>query len=394
MEHGRPESQRLRVLFVNHVSEIAGAERSLLDLLRRLDRARFDPQLAAPPGGPLLDEARELEVSVHELPLRRLRRHWNPLALVYQTGHVWWRGRRLGPLIDSENVDILHANSFTALAYAWFGTPPECPIVWHARDLRYPRTLARRMIGRATRVIATSQAVADRVTQICPAAEDVTQVIHNGVDLATFQQPHHGVDLRGELGLKPESKLVGMVAQLVPWKGHDLFLDAAAELALARPDVEFLIVGADLFGEHARYRAELTDMIDELGMAGRVHFIGWRQDIANVLGALSVLMHPAEDEPFGRVVLEAMAVGTPVVALDAAGPREIITNGVDGVLLPVPTRPETIAAVVGQLLKDEALAARLVRGGREKAGYFSAERTARLIASCYDEILWEATEEA
>ena len=126
-----------------------------------------------------------------------------------------------------------------------------------------------------------------------------------------------------------------MIANLVPWKRHDLFIEAAVLLrdfrdALGRP-ISWVIAGSDLFGEHADYVASLKKRIDNAGLADRFVWLEGRS-AAEILPTLDLFVHPTAEEPFGRVICEAMAAGVPVVACDSAGPGSILKDGQTGFL--------------------------------------------------------------
>jgi glycosyltransferase involved in cell wall biosynthesis len=178
-----------------------------------------------------------------------------------------------------------------------------------------------------------------------------------------------------------------MVAHLVPWKEHGLFIEAAATVAPEYPSVRFAVVGDDRFGDHPAYRTELEQRAEALGLRNRLFFAGYRRDMDAVMRDLDLLVHPASREPFGRVLLEAMRAGKPVVAADGGGPRDIIENGVSGVLVP-PGDPGALARAVGGLIRDRAQASRLAAAGRARARQaFDIRQTVSRTESLYREVL-------
>lgn len=379
------DARRPRVLMVNHVGEISGAENSLLTLVRCLDRARFEVAAAVPPG-PLASELAELGVPVSAMPALRLARPRNP----WQAAATWLRLRRwagmLGIAAQELGCDLVAANSLTAGLAAAMGVR-RLPLVWHARDLRAPERTVRWLIPRTTRIVAISACVADNLLDAHPAARERTALIYNGVDAARFQATRPAAQVRAELGLPDDALVIGAVAQLVPWKRQDLFIEAAAHIIAHVPRAWFLIVGADLFGEHAGYVAELRELAASLSLGERAVFTGFREDIASVMAAMDLLLHPATDEPLGRVVMEAMSLGVPCIAADACGPAEIIEDGVSGILAP-PGDAEAMAARAIELLGRPGGVARMGEAARRRINeVFSAERMARLTEDVYEEAL-------
>lgn len=374
-----------RVLLVNHVGEISGAENSLLTLVRHLDRRRFQVA-AAVPAGPLAGALGGMDIPVSIMPSLRLARPRN----LWQTlvGGVrlrQWAGV-LRTAAEELACDLIAANSLTA-ALAAAMSRSGLPLVWHARDLRAPERTVRWLIPRTTRIAAISACVADRLIEAHRAARDRTAVIYNGVDTALFRPERDPAQVRAELGLPDEAIVIGTVGQLVPWKRQDLFLEAAARIIAHIPRAWFLVVGADLFGEHPDYVTELRELAADLSLGDRVIFTGFREDIASVMAAMDLLLHPADEEPLGRVVIEAMSLGVPCIATGGFGPAEVIEDGVNGIIVP-PGDSETMAARAVELLgRPRGLAQMGDAARRRIERYFSAAQMARLTEDLYEEAL-------
>lgn len=377
-----------RILLVNHVSRISGAERSLLDLAGNLDRARFEPLAVVPPAPDGLPAALDaVRVPCRPLPLRRIRRTVNPLRLTGLACHVAVTAARMSRLIRRERIALVHANSNTAQLYAglaarWAGVP----CIWHTRDLVPLGPLAGWMAYHAACIVAISDCVHRHVARHARGVTPV-RIVHNGiVEPAPVDAGARGA-CRSALGVPPDAPLIGMVGQLVPWKNHAAFLAMAARVAAMEPRAWFVVVGGDLFGEHADYRKSLERLVADMGLGDRCTFPGHRNDVAAVMAALDILVHPATREPLGRVILEAMAAGLPVVAVNACGPAEVVRDGIDG-LLTADAAPAELAGAVLRLLGDPALAARLGSAARQRvAERFRLQDTVRHIESLYDAVL-------
>jgi glycosyltransferase involved in cell wall biosynthesis len=183
---------------------------------------------------------------------------------------------------------------------------------------------------------------------------------------------------------------VGCVARLDPWKGIEIFVQAAAEIARSRPDAHFLVCGGELPG-YEPYAAEIRALAAELGLGDRVHFTGWTyslDDIPEVMAALDVLLHtPIRPEPFGLVIVEAMATAKPVVASADGGIMEILQDGVTGRLIR-PGDASGMATAVLDLLDDPMKARAFGRAGRERVERdFEVGAYAGRIQALYDDIL-------
>jgi glycosyltransferase involved in cell wall biosynthesis len=177
----------------------------------------------------------------------------------------------------------------------------------------------------------------------------------------------------------------GIVGRLAPWKGQHIFLEAFAR-AFPSGDERAVIIGSAMFGEDG-YGQALVDRVATLGLDGRVDFRGFRDDVVTELAQLDILVHASTiPEPFGQVVVEGMAAGLAVIAADAGGPREIVDDGVNGVLSP-PGDVGTLARLLQDLASDPQRRRRLGDAGRRRAADFSPERVAAQVMTVYREVL-------
>lgn len=375
----------LPVLYVHHMNTLGGAEKSLLRLLECLDRSLVTPHLAAPPGEPLETAAADLDVPFHPVPLQVLHRTVNPFALAGQALMLRRAGREVAELAGELGAGLVHCNSLPALLAART-LGEETPVVWHARDLRLPGPVLAAALPHASLVLAISRTVADHLLKVSPAVAGKTAVVYNGLTRrdATLVRPRE--EVRQEWGIGPTTPVAGCVGQLVPWKRQDVFLRAGARLVAQVPDVRLVVVGGDPHGLNAGYVEELRNLAVHLGISDRVIWAGTRADMPDVLAALDVLIHPATQEPFGRTLLEAMAVGVPVVASNAAGPAEIISHGSSG-LLTAPGEAESLYQGARKVLTDRLFADQLRGGGVRRARQFLARDGARLVTELYAQLL-------
>ena len=184
-----------------------------------------------------------------------------------------------------------------------------------------------------------------------------------------------------------------MVAQLTPWKGQADAIRVVGLLADSRPELRLLFVGSVKFSSRATrfdnvgYVESMKRLIDDLGLGNRVMFLGEREDVPEVLRALDVVLAPSWEEPFGRSVGEAMAMGLPVVATDVGGPAELISDGRDGLLVP-PRQPELWASAVKTLIEDGPLRESMGRAARTRAlSMLDAREHVREMLSLYSDLV-------
>jgi glycosyltransferase involved in cell wall biosynthesis len=383
-----------RILFVNHVSRISGAERSLLDMLQHIDRSRFEPIVVLPTGGELTESLRQCGVRCLPLPLRRICKTTNPWRLAVSLLNVVKVTVQLTRLIRRERIALVHANSNTAQIYAGPAARLSgVPCIWHTRDLVNLGLLGPWLNRFSSRTIAISDCV-HRHVSLCIHPPNILRTIYNGID-TTLNAPHG----RSQISLPDEpvgpqtgsllhkGPVFGMIAQLVPWKNHGAFIETAARLATILPDARFVIAGDDLFDEHRGYRTTLESKIAQLGLKDRLLFTGHLPDVTPLLESMDVVIHPAVREPLGRVILEAMARGKPVVAVNACGPAEIIRHGLDG-LLAASERAEDLAEEALCLIHNPLLAGQLGAAGRQRVEQdFNIRNKIREIEALYDELL-------
>jgi glycosyltransferase involved in cell wall biosynthesis len=378
----------LRVLYVNHVGLVSGAEKSLLRLLESLDRRLVEPQMAAPDEGPLAAALAELTIPLHALPDGRLRRPRYPWDYVTSFRRFQRFCGALRHVCREVEPDLVHANSLVA---AWAavrvaGRMPAVPrIIWHCRDLQSSPPIMQAVRPKVARVIAISQAVAAQVERDAPRGAPI-RVICNGINQRDIHVTRRRSQVRGDWEMGTDTPLIGCMGQLVPWKRHEVLLRALPTVLGASPQARLVLMGSDQFAEHAGYVTSLRTLASELGLEAHVIWAGHVEHPADALAALEVLAHPAEREPFGRVILEALAVGTPVVAVNQAGPAEIIEDGRSGLLVP-PNDPQAMGAALARVLQDEELRQTLSDGARIRAAEFSASVSAARVVELYREVL-------
>jgi glycosyltransferase involved in cell wall biosynthesis len=385
----------VKVLYVNHTATVGGGERSLLELLAGLPED-IAPVLACPEGE-LASAARELGVPVSTIPAAapsfRLDLLQTPRGVV-NLGRAAVAVRRAA---RRSRADVVHANSLRAglitAPLARLGGPR---VVVHVRDTLPAgpaASLTRRVIcSSAAFLIANSRHTAANFAS--NGSRPRVRAIHNPVDLEVFDPARiDRAAVRSRLGLRPETVALGVVAQITPWKAQDDAIRMLAALRRRVPDARLLIAGSPKFVtgseafDNVAFERSLHALVAELGLDGAVTFLGERTDVPELLRALDLLLVTSWEEPFGRSLIEAMAMGTPVMATSVGGPAEIITNGIDGLLLP-PRQHERWAEVAASLRESpERLHAMGEAGRRTAMVRFGRERHVQAVVAAYREAL-------
>ena len=371
-----------RVLFLASTTSQGGIERHSVELAAAL-RARGVPLLFACPPGSYLDTWCHTR-GIPTLPFQ-----------VRNSGDLG-AARRLARLIRVRGIDIVHAHSRRDYVVAVLGTrlARRAKLVLHAHMVRPlgdpPRLAGRFFAWGMDAVVAVSGAVCDRLRHDHRFNPALAHLIYNGVDLTEFaaldsplarSQRHQA---RRGLGVPDDAPVLGMIGRLDA-KGQAELLVAPA-LALKYPALHIVLIGSEgKPGEQAR----LTAQAEATGLAGRLHFTGPRDDIPALLPALDILVHLPRDESFGLALAEAMAAGLPTVATNIGGCREVVRDGVTGLLVPPGDVPALTEALEWLLDPTEGAARRTTfgeAGRRIVAKHFSRAHQLDLLQVLYREL--------
>jgi glycosyltransferase involved in cell wall biosynthesis len=235
----------------------------------------------------------------------------------------------------------------------------------------------------ADRVIVNSRATQSAFVRSGGRLEKTT-VVYNGIDPAPFEavSPSDLEALHRELAC-PEAPLLGVFGRLAPWKGQHVVLEALPHL----PEAHALFVGDTLFRGDEPYEEALKRTAQDLNVADRVHFLGFRDDVPRLMSLVDLVLHTSvAPEPFGRVIVEGMLAGTPVIATRAGGPAEIIREPDTGVLVP-PDDPDALTEATEKLLSNPEQARSMARAAQAYARrHFSVERMQQSVQVVIDEV--------
>jgi glycosyltransferase involved in cell wall biosynthesis len=332
-----------------------GGERYLELLFDHLDPARYRALLICPEPGPFVKRMEKRGVETHLVHLAPL---FNPFAL--------WRLTRL---LMRERVTILQthgarANFYGRIAGYLAGVPVIISTVhnslkdYEVRPLRRGlyAFLLRLTLPIVHRIICVSDANSRDLLEECPAAAAKMQTVYNGVDPSAFPSHPDRKRVREELGIVSGPVLV-MIARLTEAKGHRYLLQAFPNLLKTWPQFCCVFVGA---GE---LHDSLHRMAIDLGVERACRFVGVREDIADVLAAADIVVLPSLAEGFPFVLLEALAMGCPVVASRVNGVPEMIEDHKTGLLVP-PRDPQALEAAIREILSDPTAASKMGAVGR------------------------------
>ncbi|MEW6442094.1 MAG: glycosyltransferase [bacterium] len=409
------QPRRYNVLYVeeNQDGTVGGSYFSLYTMIRGLDRRRFTPYALFYNDHRLLEDFRTVchEVIVlppprRYVPGKRLERAADgrpPRALAKVPARVLTMASNLirlravptvryYRLIKKRKIDLVHLNNAVWVNHEWMLAARWAGI----RCVSHQRGIADSPVPRATylyvncldAVICVSAAV-QRFLEQRRLTGKRSCVVYNAVDTRAFLSKACADPVRREFGIQGRWPVVGVVGNIRRWKGQGTVVRAIHSLRQDFPDILCLVVGEPSAEQRDRvYLEELKSFIEEHGLERHVTFAGYRKDVASCIRAMDVLVHSSiEPEPFGRVILEGMALEKPVIATHIGGPCEIIQDQENGILVS-PGSHEELSRAIRLLLEDEEKAKRIALNGRKTVlEKFSPERQVRDIMEIYEQVL-------
>jgi glycosyltransferase involved in cell wall biosynthesis len=403
----------MKLLYLNPLGQVGGAERALLDTIATVRRARpaWEIQLLLGQDGPLAAQAKGLVDQVRILPFpTRLARLGDASMADRSAGSLQGMSsilrfvtngassasyfRQLGKTIASIDPDVIHSNGFKMHVLGAWTRPARAALIWHVHDYVSSRPLTSRLLrmlsSRCTAIVANSESVAEDARRQLGNRIEIRTIL-NGVDLTRFHRDGPSIDLDALAGLPPadsDTVRVGLVATFARWKGHLTFLEALARLDPAT-NVRGYIVGGPLYQTDGSQHTlpELQAAARRLGVESKIGFTGFVSDSSAAMRSLDVVVHASTaPEPFGLAIAEAMATGTAVVVSFAGGARELATPWVDA-LVHRPGDADDLAKAIARLAADSALRASLGAAGRRTAvERFDLTRVGRQMLECYQRL--------
>jgi len=381
-----------RVCVLCAISGLGGAEFSLLELVTRL-RDSYDFHLIVPGEGPLKKSAELAGAKVWILPwpeaitsTGETATHAGVTKILHAAASLQPFTRRLSDLLEEIQPSVFVTNAVKAhIIGALARKPKNVPLIWYMRDGLEERILSRKLLALLSRrcdmAVCISEYVAAQFREYVSGSVP-TQVVYNIVDLNRF---HPEALPPADLRKGPDEVWFGMVGAITPLKGHDIFLGAAERVLDQQPNTFFVIVGNNPYLTEAGLRyEELLRRRMATSLVDRVKFVGFRNDVPNVLSQLDVLVQPNRGpEGLGRSVLEAMACGVPVIAVDKWGPAELIEHGRSGLLFP-PRDAEKLATHMLTLARSKPLRKAM---GKHGHAWIQQNLISKKLAGQFDGIL-------
>ncbi len=397
------------ILYLDNSFTFGGAINSLLYLLRALDKSRFTPVLVTAQSEDFLRqnfdflEWEHVNIKlpwVHNRIYKRITRskffsssfslqyvrrirflYWILFITLPEAAHYYRIGRQY-------KVQLVHLNNMFGgqLAGIIAAKLLSVPCVAHSRDFEKEGSLPKLYAKLIDSHIAISSDIKKNLLRLLIPEEKIF-LIHDAIDFDDFNSTHSCEYLQKEFDLDKEKKLFGIFGRIIDWKGIKEFVHAAAIVIQSVPNTKAFIVG-DCSDGNNNYFQGVKDLITSYGLEQSIILTGYRKDVPKFMGLMDVVVHASiKPEPFGMVLIEAMAMGKPVVATKMGGPLDIVEDGKTGFLVNGGSTEQMAESII-QLLTNKNLANSMGEKGKQRAKKkFSKEKYARQVEQVYATIL-------
>ncbi len=373
------DGKKFNILYLHNESIMGGAEISLLNLVKRLNRELFTPHFACSNEGPFVDELRNIKIPPDFVQFPGIR--WpNPVQICNTI-------RNLTGIIKKRQIDLIHSNQPRSNLFGAIAAKiNSVPIVWHERCLESGRFDSDNIFSfLPDRIICNSRAVRNRFTK--EKIDSKIRTIINGVDLSEFDLESDGSEIREEFNIDENELVIGTVGRIDPEKGYEYFLESARIILQDVEKVRFLVVGKASNKSSLAFEKSLYEMAAAKGIDKKTIFTGFRRDIPQLLASMDVVVLPSEIDACSRVLFESMAMQKPLVATNAGGTPEVVQDGITGFLVK-PKDPSDMAKCIKKLLNDKHLAEQYGKAGRKRVEeMFTIERNTEETEKVYLELL-------
>jgi glycosyltransferase involved in cell wall biosynthesis len=332
-----------------------------------------------------------LSYKTYTLPYLWICKTYNPFRIIQYIFSIIISSIKIIWIVNKNDIQIIYANTIKAALYGVLAKRfTNIKLVCHIRDNIEPGLAEKFLIKKDVAFISNSKHVCEQFT----LEFKNIHLIYSGVDIEKWKikenEMFDSMD-KEKLGLyysvTSTSIVVACIGQLTRWKKQTDFIHAAKIILARYENVLFLVVGDDLSGREKKYKNELLKLAESLNLTHKVYFVGHKENIVEVMNSIDILVHPAINEPFGRVLIEAMALEKPIVAYNCGGPSEIIIDGETGFLVE-PHNFEQLAEKTMKLINDKEICIRMGKAGRQRVvEKFNIERYVREMEEVFDNVM-------
>ncbi|HKZ57693.1 MAG TPA: glycosyltransferase [Thermodesulfovibrionales bacterium] len=347
--------EKINILHIYQNSKIGGVQQQLLSLLKAYSRERFNPIFCCL--GPKEEIGKEIEeTKIEFIPLNKLRYNRFSLGIVLE----------LYRLMKKKQIHVVRthryrSNLYGRLAAFLAGVPVIIASVHdnYRTDKRPKRRIMNRILSKITdKIVAVSEDVKEDIIRYDSINPSKIDVIPNGIDVERFNPEKNTTDIRKEFSLEDDDIVIGFIGRIVPAKGLKYLLNALPYLKKEFKSIKLLIVGEGSLVEELKERAKKNNIFDNILFTGR------RRDIPEILASINIFVMPSIAEGLPNALLEAMAMGKPIVTTEVGGIPEIVKNGFNGLLVP-PRDTLSLSKAIKELISNDRLAAKLGQAARD-----------------------------
>lgn len=382
-----------KVLLLDQADFIGGAELFNLDLINNLNQEKFDIHLLFS-GNPDYQKIINKHIKEYVYPLPKLKNKF------FKYFHLFKSAWLVRTIVKKEKIDLIQTNTIrthiiAAVAKKFFKL--DVKLVWFLHDFTFPENVLKKLINIPELIFTCSKTVKkDLIQKTDKTYSDKIKIAYNGVILRNINKENksakvlHNFLKSGTTKDVNKKSKIGIIGRLDPWKGQDVFIQAAAKVLEQNQQVEFVIIGSssEYDEQTLKFEKQLHKLVQELKLENSVKFLGHVEDLDHEMQKLDLVIHASKkEEPFGRVIIEAMNWGKVVIASDLGGPREIIDDGKDGYLVRA-NDVDSLFNKVLEILKDENEMARVGEYAREKVGEkFELKKQVRGIEEVWKKLI-------
>lgn len=381
------------ILFLHAGAEMYGADKVMLDLIKRLDKSKYTPFVILPTSGVLVDALKDAGVSVTVMPYPIMRRkYFNPKGVIQYGINLVKYTNKIVKFAKEHNIKLIHTNTAATLEGCFVSRRLKIPQLWSIHEIivnpKIMYQFTSKLIAKYSNITITdSNAVKKHLDASGYFKNGDVKVIYNGVDSERFTPDISCDYLYDEWKIPRNSKVIGMMGRVNSWKGQADFLKAANIIMDQNPDVYTVFVGSAFEGEEWREK-ELAKAISESPHKDRIINKGYRTDSEAIYKLYDVFVLPSTNpDPLPTVVLEAMSTGKPIVGYKHGGVCEMVKEDYNGLLAEV-CNPSDLAAKIEKLLSNDALRMEMSNNSRKRLlEKFSIDSYVQNYSNEYEKLL-------
>lgn len=381
------------ILFLHAGAEMYGADKVMLDLIKRLDKSKYTPFVILPTSGVLVDALKDAGVSVTVMPYPIMRRkYFNPKGVIQYGINLVKYTNKIVKFAKEHNIKLIHTNTAATLEGCFVSRRLKIPQLWSIHEIivnpKIMYQFTSKLIAKYSNITITdSNAVKKHLDASGYFKNGDVKVIYNGVDSERFTPDISCDYLYDEWKIPRNSKVIGMMGRVNSWKGQADFLKAANIIMDQNPDVYTVFVGSAFEGEEWREK-ELAKAISESPHKDRIVNKGYRTDSEAIYKLYDVFVLPSTNpDPLPTVVLEAMSTGKPIVGYKHGGVCEMVKEDYNGLLAEV-CNPSDLAAKIEKLLSNDALRMEMSNNSRKRLlEKFSIDSYVQNYSNEYEKLL-------